>query len=277
MQTLRRRGKPLSIHLLMAIVVLINLFPIYYMVTASLKADAAELVNNPFGLPANPSLAHYAVLPIEKGFLRLFVNSAIVTAGSVVLALAAACPAAYAIARLRFWGRQVLFDFITSLMAIPIIVVIIPVFVLMSNLKLINQYPSAIIVYVGFILPFAIFILTSFFRSIPPELLDAARMDGAGDLVILVKIILPLAKAPLATLAIVNGLWVWNDLLVAMMFLQSEEMKTLMAGLASFSGRNVRDIPLIMAGSVFVSIPTLLLLVSGQKYFVKGLTTGAVK
>ena len=273
----RRLGKPLVIHLLMAGLVIVNLFPIYYMVSTSLKTGAAELVNNPFGLPAQPTLAHFEVLPFEKGFVRLFVNSAILTVGSVVLALTFACLAAYALARLRFWGRQVLFDFITSLMAIPVIVVIIPIFVLMSDLKLVNRYPSAIVVYVGFILPFAVFILTAFFRSLPQELLDAARIDGASDLVILGRVVLPLAKAPLATLAIVNGLWVWNDLLIAMMFLQREEMKTLMAGLASFSGRNIRDVPLLMAAAVFVSVPTVLLLAGGQKYFIKGLTSGAVK
>jgi raffinose/stachyose/melibiose transport system permease protein len=277
MQRLRNLSKPTAIHIFLLVVTLVNVFPLYYMVTASLKTNEAELVDNELGLPISPTLEHFAVLPIEKGFLRMFFNSAVVTLGSVAGALVVACLAAYALARMNFWGRQVLLDFITALMAVPVIVVVIPVFVVMSNLQLINRYPSAVIMYIGFILPFAIFILTSFFRSVAQELLDAAKIDGASDLVLLVRIIIPLAKAPLATLAIVNGLWVWNELLIAMMFLQREEMKTLMAGIALFSGRNVRNIPLIMAASMLASLPTLFLLVAGQRTFVKGLTSGSLK
>ena len=277
MSKLRRRlGKPIAIHLILLSVTVVNVFPVYYMVSASFKGEL-EVVGRPWGLPNQLGFEHYWTLLVEKGFLQLFFNSVIITGCSVTVALAISCLAAYAIARLDFWGRQSLFDFITALMAIPPIVVIVPLFVLMSGLGLINRYPSAIIVYIGFILPFSIFILTGFFSSTPQEILDAAKVDGANDLRILTKIVLPLAKAPLATLAIINGLWVWNELLIAIMFLQTEEMRTLVAGISFLYGRNVRQIPLVMSGSVLATIPMIAVLAVGQRAFVKGLTSGAIK
>ncbi len=235
------------------------------------------MIKNQLGLPSSIAFANYVELLVERGFPRLFLNSVVLTVGSVTVAMVISCLAAYALAHMDFWGRKPLLDFITALMAIPPIVVIIPLFVLMSSLHLINRYPSASIVYVGFILPFSIFIMTGFFLSIPKELMDAAKIDGASDLRILVQILMPLAKAPLTTLVIVDGMWVWNDLLIAIMFLQKQEMRTLMAGIAFLHGRSTWNIPLTMSGAVLASIPLLVILAVGQKAFVKGLMGGALK
>ncbi len=272
----RRTFRTFPIHTILIIVTLVNLFPLYYMVTTSFKGDI-EVIQNQLGLPKSLKLDNYKTLIVDKGFPRLFLNTLIILVISISIALAISCMAAYALARIDFFGRRPLLDVITAFMAIPPIVVIIPLFVLMSNIGLINQYFSAIIVYIGFILPFSIFILTGYFRSIPQELIDAAKIDGANELRILTHIIMPLSKAPLATLAIVNGLWVWNELLIALMFLQSERMRTLMTGIAYLYGRNARNIPLIMSGSVLASVPMLVILAFGQRYFVRGLTAGAVK
>ena len=276
MNRARRLVKPTSIHVILIIVTLVNLFPLYYMISTSFKGDI-EVINNQLGLPSSLGIDNYQVLLVQKGFPRLFLNTVTVSVFSVSIALAISCLAAYALARLDFWGRQPILDIITAFMAIPPIVVIIPLFVLMSSVRLINQYPSAIIAYIGFILPFSVFILTGYFCSIPQELLDAGKIDGANELRLLIDIILPLSKAPLITLAIVNGLWVWNELLIALMFLQREEMRTLMVGIAYLYGRNARNIPLIMSGSVLASLPMLIILAFGQRYFVRGLTAGAVK
>jgi raffinose/stachyose/melibiose transport system permease protein len=276
MRLLRRAYKPSAIHVILLLVTLINLIPIYYMIAGSFKGKT-ELANNPLNIPEKFTLGNYDQLLFEKNFPRLFLNSTIVTLSSVIISLAVASLASYAFARFQFRGKQFLFNFIAALMAIPVIVVIIPLFVLMSNLNLINTYPSPVIIYIGFLLPFSIFFITGFFRSIPVEIMDAAKIDGANDVQILLSILIPLSKAPMATLFIVNGLWVWNELLVAIMFLQKEEMRTLMSGIAALSGRNVRDIPLILAASVLSCAPMALILIAGQQTFVKGLTAGAVK
>jgi ABC-type glycerol-3-phosphate transport system permease component len=266
----------LPIHVVLIIAALVNLFPVYYMVLAAFK-DELELLSNPFGLPRSFDPGNFVTLFVEKGFARLFLNSILVAVISVTFALAISCLAAYAFARFRFAGRQILFNIITALMAIPPVVVVVPLFVVMARLKLLNQYPSVVIIYTGFILPFSIFLLTGFFRSIPEALTEAAKIDGASDLQVLRSVILPLAKAPLVTLFLVNGLWVWNELMIAVMFLQKEEMRTLMAGMAFLLGRNVRQLSLLMAASVLASVPMFAVLIAGQRAFVKGLTAGAVK
>jgi ABC-type glycerol-3-phosphate transport system permease component len=273
MKGLRKLQSVAPIHLVLLSVSFVNLFPVYYMIVTSFKAEL-EAIRNPLGLPTEFELTNYFILLFEKGFPRLFLNSAILTLSSVLIALAISCLAAYALAIIEFPGRQLILDFITALMAIPPIVVVIPLFVLMNSLRLVNTYPSAIIVYIGFILPFSVFILTGFFLSVPKEILEAAKIDGAGDLRILISVIVPMSKAPLMTLIIVNGMWVWNELLIAILFLQKEEMRTLMAGIAYLHGRNIRNIPLIMSGSVLASLPMLLALAIGQQAFVKGLMAG---
>ena len=261
------------IQVILISVALINLFPVYYMFVTSFK-DELEALKNPLGLPSTFRFENYVTLLVDKGFPRLFLSSCILTISSVVIALCISCLAAYALAHLNFPFRQTLLDLITALMAIPPIVLVIPLFVLMNSLKLLNTYPSAIIVYIGFILPFSIFILTGFFLSFPKEFMEAAKIDGASDFQILLKVLLPMSKAPLMTLMIVNGMWVWNELLIAIMFLQKEEMRTLMAGIAYLHGRNVRNIPLVMGGSVLASLPVLVALAIGQRAFVRGLIGG---
>jgi ABC-type glycerol-3-phosphate transport system permease component len=276
MSGLRDLRRVTGIHLVLLLVALANVFPLYYMLSASFK-DQFELIKNQIGLPASIGFGNYVELLVERGFPRLFLNSSILTVSSITVALVISCLAAYALAHMDFWGRRPLLDFITALMAIPPIVVVVPLFVFMNRLHLINQYPSAAIVYIGFLLPFSIFIMTGFFISIPRELIEAAKIDGAGDLRILVQILMPLAKAPLTTLVIVNGLWVWNDLLIAIMFLQKQEMRTLMAGIAFLHGRSTWNIPLAMSGAVLASIPMLVALVVGQRAFVRGLMGGTTK
>jgi ABC-type glycerol-3-phosphate transport system permease component len=265
--------KATLIHLVLFSVSLVNLFPVYYMVVTSFKGEL-EAITNKLGLPESWGFGNFVELLVEKGFPRLFLNSAILTVSSIIISLMIACLAAYAISNLRFWGRNLLLDLITALMAIPPIVVVIPLFVLMNTLHLVNSYSSAIIVYVGFILPFSIFILTGFFQSIPEELLDAAEIDGANDLAILLKVVIPMARAPLMTLVIVNGMWVWNELLIAILFLQKDDMRTLMTGIAYLHGRNIRNIPLIMSGSLLASLPLFLMLAVGRRSFVRGLMSG---
>ena len=129
----------------------------------------------------------------------------------------------------------------------------------------------------GLITPFSVYLLTSFFRTLPRELFEAARIDGASNLLILLKIVIPLSLPALLTLVVVNALYVWNDLLIAIIFLQDDAKRTLMAGISVFQGRYNDKIPLTMAGMVFASAPMIILYITFQKYYIQGLMAGSVK
>jgi ABC-type glycerol-3-phosphate transport system permease component len=162
-------------------------------------------------------------------------------------------------------------------MAVPPVVMIVPLFVFYTQLGLISTYAGAIIIYAGLITPFSVYLLTTFFRTIPKELFEAARMDGANSLQILWTVVLPVSLPAFVTLIIVNSLYVWNDLLIAIIFLQDDAKRTLMAGISIFQGRYNNQVPLTMAGMVIASAPMFILYILFQKHFIRGLMSGAVK
>jgi ABC-type glycerol-3-phosphate transport system permease component len=148
---------------------------------------------------------------------------------------------------------------------------------LFSQIKLLGTYPGVILIYSGLLAPFSVYLLVTFFRTIPADLIEAALIDGSTSLGVLWRIILPLSGAPLVTLFIVNLLYVWNDLLIALLFLPDERLRTLMVGVSVFQGRFLQDIPLSMAGMALASLPMLIVYILFQRYFIRGLVAGAVK
>jgi len=204
-------------------------------------------------------------------------NSAILAGGAVLLSTVVSCLGAYAIAMMRFKGRSLLFSVSTALMAVPPVVMIVPLFVLYTQLDLISTFRGTIVIYAGLITPFSVYLLTTFFRTLPKEIFESARIDGAGEFFILWKIVLPLSLPALLTLVVVNALYVWNDLIIAIIFLQDDAKRTLMAGISVFQGRYEAQIPLTMAGMVIASAPMVILYIAFQKYFIRGLMAGAIK
>ena len=182
-----------------------------------------------------------------------------------------------AIARMEFRGRDTIFAISTSLMAVPPVVMIVPLFVLYTQLGLISTFSGAIVIYAGLITPFSVYLLTTFFRTLPQELFDAAVIDGCNHNQILRHVVLPLSVPALLTLVVVNALFVWNDLLIAVIFLQEDGKRTLMAGISVFQGRYNNQIPLSMAGMVVASAPMVILYITFQRYFIRGLMAGAIK
>ena len=264
-------------HLLLALVAIVNLLPLYYMLVSSLQRggqffDAGQLVP-----PVDPAWDNFERLFTENGFGRLFLNSVIVTSAAVVAGTVIAVLGAYAFTRVRTRAAGALFNATVAFLAVPPIVVLVPLFLLAADAGLINNLLAPIAIYVGFIMPFSVLLLKNFFDEIPHELLQAARVEGASALQELRHVILPLSRAPLVALAVVNALWVWNELLVSIVFLQDEQQRTLQAGIAFFAGRNVVDIPMTMAGSLVATLPILVAFILGQRYFVRGLTGGAIK
>ncbi len=255
---------------------LLSLFPIYFMTVTAFKTRS-EYIRDKFGLPESLILSNFnTALAGEKFFIR-FANSTILTVGAVAVSLIIACLAAYAFARMEFPGKRTLFNIILSLMVVPPVVMLVPLFVSMVRWHLVNTYQGTILIYTGLLLPFSIYLMTNFFRAIPHEIIEAARIDGCSSLGVFWRIMMPLSMPAVITLIVVNALWVWNELLIALVFMQKDELKTLMVGISALRSRNYVDIPATMAGLLIATIPIVLVYMFGQRYFIRGLTGGAVK
>ena len=252
------------------------LVPTIYMVLTALKSDEEYAIDK-IGLPDQLVIENFRSVLVDSPFLFWMLNSAVLVAGSVMLSTAVSVLGAYAIATMAFKGRDTLLAVSTSLMAVPPVVMIVPLFVLYTRLDMISTYHGAILIYAGLITPFSVYLLTTFFRTVPRELFEAARMDGAGPFTILLNVVLPLSFPALVTLVVVNSLYVWNDLLIAIIFLQEDAKRTLMAGISVFQGRYNNQVPLTMAGMVIASAPMFILYVLFQKHFIRGLMSGAIK
>jgi ABC-type glycerol-3-phosphate transport system permease component len=252
------------------------LVPTLYMVVTALKSDEEYAIDK-LGFPKAPVLENFRSVLVDSPFLHWMLNSTVLVAGSVILSTAISVLGAYAIATMRFRGRGTLLAVSTSLMAVPPVVMIVPLFVLYTRLGMVSTYSGAIVIYAGLITPFSVYLLTTFFRTVPRELYEAAHIDGAGQFTILMKVVLPLSLPALVTLVVVNSLYVWNDLLIAIIFLQDDAKRTLMAGISVFSGRYNNQVPLTMAGMVIASAPMFILYVLFQKQFIRGLMSGAIK
>jgi ABC-type glycerol-3-phosphate transport system permease component len=275
----RRRENPVWLgarQLILVAFSILALYPVYYMTITAFKTRENWL-HDQFGLP-NPITSQNFADALSKGNIPLwFQNSVIVTIASIVITTIVSALAAYSIARFRFTGRALFYNSMIALMVVPPAVLILPLFVFMVNIGLINSLTGVVIIYSGLLIPFSVYLLVSFFSSLPPELFDAAAIDGCSSFDALWRITLPLSTPALVTLVVVNALFVWNELLIALVFLQSEELKTLMPGLTLFKGHFSVNEPLIMAGTLIATLPMILLYLFGQRLFVEGLTAGAIK
>ncbi|HVD09272.1 MAG TPA: carbohydrate ABC transporter permease [Gaiellaceae bacterium] len=270
-----RPGKILR-QIVLAAAGLTALYPIVFMASTAFK-DRAQYLENQYDLPWPLYFGNFSAALRGGTFFLWFKNSVILTTGSVVLCTLCAALAAFAVARMRFRGRDVFFSLNVALMVVPPVVMLIPLFVLFVDLGLVSTYQGTILIYAGLTIPFSIYLLANFFRAIPRELIESALTDGATNLRVLIQIILPLSAPALVTLVVVNALWVWNELLIALVFLPEDELKTLMVGITVFRSRYNLDVPITMAGMLLASIPMILLYVFGQRFFIRGLTAGAVK
>jgi ABC-type glycerol-3-phosphate transport system permease component len=252
------------------------LYPILFMVGTAFKTRADYLAN-PYALPWPISFGNFSQAVNGGEFMTWFKNSVVLTVGSVILSTASAALAAFAVARMRWPGRNLFLSINVALMVVPPVVMLVPLFIFFTNLHLVSTYQGVILIYSGLTLPFSVYMLTNFFRTIPRELVESALIDGTGHLGILLRVILPLSVPALVTLVVVNALWVWNELLIALVFLPEDKLKTLMVGVTVFQNRYNLDVPVTMAGMLLASLPMILLYLFGQRFFIRGLTAGAVK
>ncbi len=266
----------LSRQVIVLFATVLSLFPVYFMTVSAFKSKS-EYIANKWGLPDSLIWNNFAVAQAGEKFFIRFANSIILTVGAVAVSLVIACLAAYAFARMNFPGKKTLFNLILSLMVVPPVVMLVPLFVSWVRWGMINTYHGTILIYTGLLLPFSIYLMTNFFRAVPREIIEAARIDGCSSFGIFRRIMMPLSAPALITLIVVNALWVWNELLIALVFMQKDDLKTLMVGISTMRSRNYLDIPVTMAGLLIATIPIVVVYMFGQRYFIRGLTGGAVK
>jgi len=255
---------------------IISIYPLFFIIINSVKSKG-DYSGNKIGLPNKIVFDAFKKVFMDQRFLRWFSNTIFLTIVSVFLSLLIAGLAAYALSKMKFKGRTFILNTIISLMVIPVIVMIIPLFVLFGRIHLTNNYFGVIIIYIGILLPFNIYLLYSYFLNVPESILESARIDGCNNFQIFLRMIVPLSLSAIMALFVVDVLWVWNELLISLIFLQNEQFRTLMVGLTLFQGRFTSDVPVIMAGLISGILPILILYLFTQKYFIKGLVAGSIK
>jgi len=257
---------------------LIFIFPMFFMFSNSLKTED-EFLNNKFSIPFSPTFRNYVTAFTKGGshFIEWFRNTIIIAIIATVITVIFAILIGYIFSQIKFKFSTGLLNLTVSLMVVPPIIMIIPLFKTMSALKMVNTLYGVILIYIGIMLPFSIYVLTSFFRTIDREMIEAALIDGCSRHSVLFRIILPISKPSIITVFVVNSLFCWNELLIAMVFLKSTSSKTLMSAITIFRNRYMTDIPITMAGLSMMTIPMVILYFLGTRFFIKGLTSGALK
>lgn len=270
----RRLRWPSAWHLVLIPLALVMVTPLAWMVMTSIQTPD-EARHFPPVLPSGIHWQNYTEALAAAPFGRFFLNTSIVTGVTVLGNLILCSLAGYAFARFRFFGRDVLFVAILATLMIPFQVVMIPTFLIMRHLGLIDTLGALILP--NLVTPFGIFLMRQFFRTLPIELEEAARIDGCSRLGTLIRIVLPLSGPALATLAVITFLYSWNDFLWPLVAIQSEEHMTVQLGLSTFQGAHSTSWTLLMAGNVMGVLPMLLAFVLAQRQFVRSIASAGIK
>jgi raffinose/stachyose/melibiose transport system permease protein len=255
---------------------LLVLLPVFFLFNSSLR-ESNEFARTPFALARNPYWENYSKVWTEGSFGSYFFNSLVITGGSLILILILALGAGFVLGRYQFKGNNLVFGFILTGMLVPAKLAILPLFIQLKWMGLLDSRLGLILVYTSAALPAAIFIMSGFFRSLPTDLDNAARIDGAGEFVLLRRVLVPLVRPGMAIVAIYSAIPIWNDFFLPLVFLQSPEKKTLMQGLTVFFGQYASQWGVLFAGLCLAALPLIVLYLVLSEQFIKGLTAGAVK
>ena len=253
------------------------LAPFVFIVFTSFKSNGDVMTTSAFAPPLHLQTSNYTAAWDKGRFGTTLFNSIIITVIKVPLGIFLSAMCAYALARIRFPGGNILFQAILFGTMIPFQVMLAPLFTLVNSLKLIDTYPGIILPYLAFGIPYQVFILHAFFRAVPRELTEAARIDGASHFTIFRRIFLPISLPVLAALFILDFVATWNEFAMALVLLQDREMWTLPLGLSAFQGQFSRDYGQLNAAIIMTVLPATLVYLLFQRYFVAGLTSGSVK
>lgn len=260
---------------LMALLLLIT-SPILFAILASFKTNL-EIFASPFSLPASWSFDNIVNAWNLGNFKTYFLNSAFVTIIGMIIVVLVACPAGYAFAQLTFRGNNILFYLILLGMALPVQAIIIPIFYQLRSMGLVDSLSGVTLVSAGLALPFSIFLMRNTFRDVPKELRESSTIDGASEWRTFVSVMLPLAKPGVVALLIFTFMNIWNDFLLPLVLLTSQENFTISLGLYSFQGEQATNYALIFGGTVISMIPSIIVFLIFQRSFVEGMSEGANK
>lgn len=269
-----KKGYDYVVYIFMIILAILFIFPLYWIITGSFKDAAAINAVNPEWFPKNPQLLNYEKLFKKPAFMWLF-NAVFISVMSMLLTCFTAAMAGYALAKKRFVGQKTLFTLLICAMALPKQVVLVPLLKEMSFLGLHDNMWAVILPTVGW--PFGIFLLKQFSEGIPTEMLEAVRIDGAGEIQTFFTIVLPMIKPGIGALAIFTFISTWNDYFLQLIMLNSSKVLTISLGIAKLQAENSNDFGLIMAGAALGAVPIVAIFIMFQKYFTQGITMGAVK
>ena len=267
--------KRLVVHAVLVAGGAITLFPLFWMLSASFMSSGEATSLPPHLVPHSPTLAQYRELFLRLNLGRAFFSSAVIAGLVTIGSVLTSSMAGSAFAKLRFGGRQRLFGLLLIAVVIPPQVGMLPLFLLMKKLHLVNTYWGAIIPSLATV--FGIFLIRQFMLSVPQDLLEAARIDGASEWRIYWSVVMPLARPILATLATFMFMSLWNDFMWPLIVLSDQSHYTLPVALANLSGEHVQDVELMMAGSVVTVLPVLLLFIVLQRQYISGIMAGSVK
>lgn len=268
-------GRRAALHGALVLGAVLTLAPLLWMVSASFMPTGQANSYPPALLPNGVTLEHYRDLFTRLDLGRTVFNSAFLATAVTLVSLLVNSMAGYAFAKLRFRGRDRVFRGLLTALVIPVQVAMLPLFLLMKELGLVNTYLGVILPAMASI--FGIFLIRQYALAIPDDLIDAARIDGAGELRIYRSVVLPLLAPILVTLAIFTFLAVWNDFMWPLIVLTDSDMYTLPVALANLSGEHAQDTELMMAGSVLTVLPVLVLFLALQRYYIEGVMLGSVK
>ena len=272
---MRSPGRSALVHAMLILGAIVTLLPLAWMISASFMTTGEASVYPPRVIPRSFTLDQYTELFTRMNIGRSFLNSAFVAGMTTVISLLFNSMAGYAFAKLRFSGRDRMFGFLLAALVIPTQIGMLPLFLMFKSVGLINTYWGVILPATASI--YGIFLMRQFIRSIPDDLLDAARIDGASELRIYWSVVLPVARPILATLALFTFMASWNDFMWPLIVLTDEDKYILPVAIASLSGEHSQDIELMMASSVLTVIPVLILFIALQRYYIAGLMAGSVK
>jgi multiple sugar transport system permease protein len=272
---MNRSGATLIVNGLLIGLAAVALFPLLWMVSASLMAPGEASTFPPPLLPAHATFANYRELFAHAGMGRYLANSVLLAGAATLLSVTFNVAAGYAFAKLRFAGRERIFKLLLGALVVPGQVAMVPLFLMLKHMGLVNTYGGVIVP--GMASIFGIFLVRQYALSIPDELIEAARIDGASEMRIFRSVIVPLLKPIVVTLAVFTLLGTWNDFMWPLIVLTDNDLYTLPVALASLSREHVQDNELMMAGAVLTTLPVLLVFLVLQRHYIQGLTLGSVK
>jgi len=273
----RQRVLRISLYIFLVVFTLLYLMPLFSAVVASLRTQDDISLNGFWSIPEQFTFENYPKAWVDGRVNRYLLNSFIITIPALTATIFLSSLSAFALARYRFVGNRLIYFMYVAGTMLPFQILLLPVFILTNKLGIYNTYLSVILIHTAFQLGFCTFVLRNFMRTLPGEIMDAARIDGASEFGIYWRIALPLSLPGIAAVATLEFTWIFNDYIWALILIQDDALKPVTAGLAGLQGQFSTNWPLVVAAALMAAVPTLIIFFALQRYFIGGLMLGSGK